>query len=177
MRKITRTSIVLLGSAALVSGIALPASADDTETTVQVQGGGLAISSIPAALDFGVFAPGTATIPGTIPGLTVTDTRAGVTGWAVSVKLSDFTSSDSANPAKVIPASAATYTPTGTAASGVATVTPAGATTLATAGQPIQTATGVSGNNGATWAADLSVAIPSDALAGHYTATLTHSVL
>jgi hypothetical protein len=177
MRKITRTSIVLLASAALVGGMALPASADDTETTIEVQAGGLAISSIPAALDFGLFAPGTSTIPATIPGLTVTDNRAGIGGWAVSVKLSDFTSTDSADPGKVIPASAATYTPTGTASSGVATVTPAGATILATLDQPVETATGVSGNNGATWAADLSVAIPSDALAGHYTATLTHSVL
>lgn len=40
----------------------------------------------------------------------------------------------------------------------------------------VQTATGVSGNNTATWNARLTVPVPNDAVVDSYTATLTYSV-
>ncbi len=41
---------------------------------------------------------------------------------------------------------------------------------------PVQTATGVSGTNTASWNPVIAVAIPAGALAGTYSTTITHSV-
>jgi len=41
---------------------------------------------------------------------------------------------------------------------------------------PVETATGVSGNNTAAWNPTITVTIPANALAGTYSTTISHSV-
>ncbi|ABK03160.1 conserved hypothetical protein [Arthrobacter sp. FB24] len=171
MRSITRVSLVIAASAALVGSLALPASAADTVATVTVPAGQLTISA-PASADLGTVAPGSP-ISAALGTVTVSDLRAGVQGWDAQVNMSDFVGT---NTATVIAAASATYTPGTAAESGTSTVTPSAQTGLATA-KTVQAATGVSGNNTAAWDADLSFTAPADALADTYTATLTHSVL
>lgn len=179
MRNITRASIALIGAVALTGATALSASAaDDTATgaTVSIEAGFVTIDApLSVALDTStaLFAPGTV-ITGTLTGVTVTDATASTAGWNASVEISDFVTTPAT---KTIPASSLTYTATTPVNSGPSTATFAdvapvtgGATAL------IQTAT-TNGNNAASWNAGLSLAVPADALAGDYTATLTHSVL
>ena len=174
MRTISRISLVAAASAALVGSIALPASAAptaDTTATVEVPVGSLSISA-PAGADLATITPG-GTASATLTGIQVSDTRAGEAGWAASVTLSDFVGD---TPTNVIPATAATYTPGAAVVAGTSTVEATAQSGLATA-KTVQAATGVVGNNTATWSADLGVTAPANALADNYTATLTHSVL
>lgn len=175
MRRITRTSFVLAASAALLATIALPASADTsskTDTTVTVTGGGLAITA-PASAALSDAAPG-ATATANLTGVRVSDTRAGIVGWTTSVLSSDFTGNETG---AAIPATAASYTPSGLATvTGIAVVVPTIQTNLSSA-KAVQTASAVVGNNTATWSATLSVVVPGGALADTYSGTLTHSVL
>ncbi|MBT2597225.1 WxL domain-containing protein [Arthrobacter sp. ISL-72] len=171
MRSITRVSLVIAASAALVGSLALPASAADTIATVEVSAGALTISA-PGGADLGAVAPGSP-ISADLGNVTVSDLRAGVEGWDAQVNMSDFVGTDTAT---IIPASSATYTPGTAVETGTSTVTPSAQTGLATV-KTVQAATGVSGNNTAAWDADLSFTAPANALADTYTATLTHSVL
>lgn len=173
MRKLSRFSLAIAASATLVGSIALPASAapvtDTTDTTVTVSAGVL-----------GIAAPATATLPAVVPGKTttvaldevvVTDLRAGEAGWVTSVILTDLTGTGG-----TIPASAASYTTDVANKSGTVTLAETSSSDLSVLA-PVQTASAVTGNHTATWNADLNLAAPADALAGEYTATLTHSVL
>ena len=49
-------------------------------------------------------------------------------------------------------------------------------TQLSTAAQPVVSATNVTGNTTATWNPIITVTVPPTAIAGLYTATITHSV-
>lgn len=171
MRSFSRVSLVVAASAALVGSMALPASAADTTATVQVPVGSLSVSA-PAGADLTTITPGGGA-SATLTGVQVTDTRAGEAGWSAQVVLSNFVG---ATPTNVIPATAAVYTPSVAVTSGTVTVEGAVQSDLSTA-KTVQTATAVTGNNAATWDANLSVTAPADALADVYTATLTHSVL
>jgi len=97
--------------------------------------------------------------------VTVTDQRAGTTGWTASVQITPFTAAAPAGggAAPTMPATAAAYGAT------IATVTGGDTVTAAAAAA-------VNGNNSATWTPLLQVTAPAQALAGSYTATLTHSV-
>lgn len=170
MRNLSRISLVVAVSAALVGSVALPATAADTGITVTVQGGGLAINA-PGAAALGSIAPG-ANANVTLTGVAVTDTRAGTLGWQAQVIMTALTVSG-----QTIPASAATYTAAAATVNGTATVTPAAPVADLTTAKTVQTATAVSGNNDATWNATLNIAVPAGALAGDYTATLTHSTI
>lgn len=174
MRTISRISLVVAVSASLVGSIALPATAaptSDTGVTVEVPAGALSISA-PGTANLGTVTPGGNTSVA-LTGVQVTDNRAGVTGWSATVTLTDLVGG---NTATVIPAAAATYTPAAATVTGTATVAETLASDLSTA-KAIQEATAVSGNNTATWNANLSVLAPAGALADTYTATLTHSTL
>ena len=161
MRSISRISLVMAASAALVGSIALPASAaeDRTETTVNVTAGGLSISAPETAALLDV-APG-AKSTATLPDVKVTDLRAGILGWVAAVSLGDFVGTD---PTNTFTADAATYTPGAADVNGTATVAETPAADL-TSLKAVQTATAVKGNNTATWTAELSVNAPTDALA------------
>ncbi|WP_159620647.1 hypothetical protein [Arthrobacter zhaoguopingii] len=171
MRTISRISLSVTASAVLVGSLALPASAADTTATVQVTAGGLGISA-PAGAGLSSLAPG-GTASATVAGVTVTDERAGTIGWNAAVIMTNFTGTTNTN---VIPATAASYAPGAAVSTGTATVAATSQTDLSTA-KAVQTATGVVGNNTATWDATLSVTAPANALADTYTAVLTHSFL
>lgn len=174
MRKVTLAAIALASSAALVGVTAVPALAADTPTTVTVDAGQLSIT-VPAAADLSTVLPGedsTATLGAT----KVTDARAGTAGWEATVSLPALIGNTLAT--ETIPTTGATYlaevaTPTGT----VSVAAPTAKTDLTTATAKIsQTATGVNGNNSASWGATLTVPIPTDVLADSYSGTMTQSV-
>lgn len=176
MRNITRASIALIGAVALTGATALSATAatGDSAATVAVAGGDLSIA-VPATLTLNSTGPGVAAT-GTLGTVTVTDATASTAGWDTSITLTDFTSLVTDSP--TIPATGFLYNAspavvTG-AGAGTVTATPnvAGGATAAV----VQSATAL-GNNVATWTADVTLEIPANALAGDYTATLTHSAL
>lgn len=173
MGTITRTALVLACSAALAGGMAVPASAADTITTVTVETGLLSLAA-PAGATLTTGTPG-ANSTVSLGNTTVTDARAGVAGWSATVTLPALTGD--ARPTETIPTTAATYlaatvTPTGTST----LAAPATRTDLSTTPQVSQAASAVSGNNSAAWTAVLTVPIPAQALADTYRATLTQSV-
>lgn len=176
MHRISSLFLVIAITAVLVASTAMPTSAatsSDTATTVVVTGGGLSIAA-PATAALSDAAP-SATATANIAGMQVTDTRAGTIGWSATVRSTDFT--PTVGGAGTIPATAAAYIPAGMASvTGLAVVTPTIQSDLSTA-KTVQTATMVVGNNAATWTAALQLAIPSNAVAGTYSGTLTHSVL
>jgi hypothetical protein len=63
-----------------------------------------------------------------------------------------------------------------TATTGSATFTPTPVTDMSTAAQAVVTATNVHGDNSAAWNPVVQVSVPSGAVAGTYSATITHSV-
>ena len=172
MRSITRTALVLACSAALAGGMAVPASAANTTTTVTITGGLLSLTA-PASAALSTGTPG-ANSTVTLGNTTVTDARADVLGWSATVTLPALAGGTLT--AETIPTTAATYL--------AATVTPTGTSTLAapalgtdlTSAKVSQAATAVSGNNTATWTALLTVPIPAQVLADSYSAVLTQSV-
>lgn len=168
MNKVTKGALAAAAAGALLGSMALPASAANTATTVTINGGSIAITA-PTSAAFGSLNPGAiATLP--LNEVQVRDSRAGITGWTATVSSTNFKSE-----AREIPATNLSYT------AGIATVTGIAvvATTLVqvdlSTAKPVQIATAVVGNNTATWTGTLALTVPSDALAGDYTAVVTHS--
>lgn len=181
MRSVTRFSLVLASSAVLVGSMALPASAaDTTTTTVTVPSGTIGYSAVPAtAAPLSTSAPGT-TATVSLAGVQITDNRAGTAGWTATVSMSPLNGEAETvvgTSDNIIQPTAAAYTAGAATRTGTVTVTASAKQSDLTAAQNVQTATAVTGNHTATWTGTLEVAIPSDAIADTYTATLTHSLL
>jgi hypothetical protein len=158
--------------AATASALALipvtAATAADTTTTFTIAGGDLTLTAAPTA-DLGSAGTGAPTISGSLGAVGVDDARGGTVGWtatAVSTAFSQGLGPDSTG---------VTYT-TGTVGS-TGSVTVAGSTGMAVnTTATVVTASDVTGNNTASWTPQLTVALPSTALAGDYTGTVTTSV-
>jgi uncharacterized repeat protein (TIGR01451 family) len=152
-----------------------PGSTDPRcSATVTVVIGVLSIS-VPATADLGAAAPG-GTASGGLGLVQVTDDRAGVAGWTATVTSTDFTTGGG-SAAETIPVADALYQINGFASTtGSATFTRAPATTLSTSAQPVVVATNVQGDNSASWDPVIQVSVPDGAVAGTYSATITHSV-
>ncbi len=153
----------------------MPASAG-TPATVTVAGGALTITMPADAGSLGTRANtvGGGTISGSLGQVQVNDARSAAagSGWVASVISTAFT--PPAGPA--IPASAVGYTAGAIAQVGTATYTannPSNLTGVAAA----VTATGITGDNSATWNPTITVAVPGGLAAGVYSATITHSVV
>lgn len=173
-------SVLVVGAlvGALSLGLAAPALAGpgDTTTTFALTGGSLAIT-VPGAATLSSSPTGaTSTISGPLGGVAVTDARGGLMStWTASVASSAFkTGAGSAN--ETISNSVVTYAPNTAASTGTGVFTP-GTGGAMTASQTAYKATGTVGNNSASWNPTISVAAPVQAVAGTYTATITHSVL
>lgn len=171
-----RSLLVATAAAMLTLGISLPAVADPTTATITVEAGGLSISVPTDAGNLGTRANTVAggTISGPLGQVQVNDARnpAAGSGWVVSVISTAFT--PPAGPA--IAASAVGYTAGTITKVGTATYTandPGNLTGVA----PAVTATGITGDNSATWNPAINVAVPGGMAAGVYSATITHSVL
>jgi len=68
-----------------------------------------------------------------------------------------------------------TYAPNTATTTGIAVFTPGTGGAMG-ASQTAYRATGTVGNNSASWSPTISVAVPAQAVAGTYSATITHSV-
>jgi hypothetical protein len=175
----TRSLLVAIGAGILSLGTAVTASADTTgptTATVTVQGGFLSVTLPTDAGNLGTRFNTVAggTISGLLGQVQVNDARSAVagSGWVASVISSAFT--PPAGPA--IPASAVSYTAGTITKVGTATYTANDPGNL-TGVSPVVTATGITGDNSATWNPTISVAVPGGMAAGVYSATITHSVV
>jgi hypothetical protein len=175
----TRSLLVAATAGLFTLGFALPASADTSGTsaaTVTVEAGGLAITVPTGTANLGtrVNTVLAGTISGPLGQVQVDDARgaAAGSGWVASVIATAFT--PPAGPA--IAASAVGYTAGTITKVGTATYT-ANAPGNLTGVAPAVTATGITGDNSATWNPTISVAVPGGMAAGVYSATVTHSVV
>jgi hypothetical protein len=175
----TRKLLVAITAGMLTLGIALPASADTTgatTATITVTGGSLSITVPSDAGNLGTQANSVlgGTISGPLGQVQVTDARSAAagSGWIASVISTAFT--PPAGPA--IPASNVSYSAGTIDKVGTATYTANNPGNL-TAVNPAVTATGITGDNSATWNPTISVFVAGGMAAGIYSATITHSVL
>jgi hypothetical protein len=159
----------------LVVGVAFTAEAQTTTTSITVQGGALTISVPVSAGNLGTRANTVqdGVISGLLGQVQVNDARSAVagSGWVARVISTAFT--PAAGPA--IAASAVSYTAGAITQVGTATYTannPGNLTGVVAA----VTATGITGDNSATWNPTIHVNVPGGTAAGVYTATITHSV-
>jgi hypothetical protein len=163
----------------LTLGAGVPALADTTgptTATISVTGGFLSIT-VPAdagSLGTRTNSVGGGTINGPLGQVQVEDARSAAagSGWVTSVISTAFT--PPSGPA--IAASAVSYTAGTITKVGTATYTandPANLTGVSAA----VTATGITGDNSATWNPVIHVAVPGGMAANVYSATITHSVV
>jgi hypothetical protein len=170
--------------AAAIAGSALgpagSASATVTNATVTITGGALAITaptntlSDPVNLGTRANTVNGGVISGSLGVVQVSDGRspAAGSGWVASVISSAFT--PPAGPA--IAASFVSYTAGTITKVGTATYTANDPVNL-TGVAPAVTATGITGDNSATWNPTINVAVPGGMAAGVYSAIITHSVV
>ena len=173
-----RISRLLLATATGVLGLgfAAPASAGPTTATLTITGGALAITvpTSPVSLGTRANTVGGGTISGVLGVVQVSDARSAAagSGWVASVISTAFT--PPAGPA--IAAGAVSYTAGTITKVGTAVYTANDPPDL-TGVSPAVTATGITGDNSATWSPTISVLVPGGMAAGTYTATITHSVV
>ena len=176
-----RTLIPLAATAAgiLMLGIAPPATAavtGGTPATITVQGGALSITVPADAGNLGT-RPNSVlggTISGALGQVQVDDARSAAagSGWVATVIATAFTPQLGG---PTVAASAVSYTAGLITKVGTATYTANDPGNL-TGVSPAITATGITGDNSATWNPTINVAVPGGMAAGIYGATITHSV-
>lgn len=176
-----RTTRRLLAVAALALALpALPAHADTTTTTFTLSAGALSIS-VPASKDLGTTATGSASLSAQLGAVTVTDAR-GALGetWTATVSSTDFTTGAATSEETIAKASVSYWSGAATAATGTAVRVPgqllAGNAQSLSTSRTAFSASATVGNNTTTWNPTLVVTIPSTAVAGTYSGTVTHSV-
>lgn len=177
----TRTRGIAVAALAgmLTLGVAMPASADTTGATpasVTVTGGSLSITVPGNAGSLGTRGNtvGGGTISGPLGQVQVLDARSAAAGssWVTSVISTAFTpSSGPTLAASLVGYSAGAITKTGTAT--YVANNPGNLEGSAAA----VTASGITGDNSATWNPTINVAVPGGTVAGTYTGVITHSVL
>ena len=172
-----RKIFVVLTLAVLPLGSALPASAGpgDTTATVTVTPGSLTIT-VPASagtLASGVSSVNGGTISGSLGEVQVNDARgaAAGSGWVATVISTAFT--PPAGP--TIGAAAVGYVAGAIAKVGTATFVANNPTAIGGA-LPAVTASGITGQNSATWTPTINITLLGSTAAGNYTGTITHSV-
>jgi hypothetical protein len=171
----TRIASIAAITAVLTIGVAAPASADVTTATVAITGGALAITAPATAGSLGTRVNTVAggTISGSLGQVQVNDARSAVAGsaWVASAISTAFT--PSAGP--TIGAALVGYSAGPIVKVGTATFTANDpASMVGTAA--VVTASGITGDNSATWNPTINVAVPGGMAAGTYSATITHSV-
>ena len=161
-------------SATAGSSCAAGPTAPRCSVNVAVVAGPLTITA-PATASLGSAAPG-GTVSAGLGTVQVTDDRGFGASWTATVSASSF-ATGAGTPAETIPAADAQYVIDAlSTATGPATFTPAPTTQLSASPQPVVNATNVAGNTTVTWDPTIKVTIPGSAVAGAYTATITHSV-
>lgn len=170
-----RSLIIATATAMFSVGMSAPAFAGPTDATVTISGGTLSITTPADAGNIGSRANTVAggTISGPLGQVQVNDARSAAagSGWVATVISTAFT--PPAGPA--IPASAVGYTAGTVVKVGTATYVANNPTNLTGVGSAV-TATGITGDNSATWNPTINVAVPGGMAANVYSATITHSV-
>lgn len=167
------------GSASRLAGASAPSPAGpgsdpDTTVTFSVNVGALSMTA-PVSADLGSGNPGGTIGPSAIGAITVTDDRAALNAtWTAQASSTVFTTGGGTGD-ETIPASAVTYDPGTPTTTGTVTTTPSTITLSGTL-QTVVAATGIIGNDTATWDPSLTVDVPAAAVGGTYTGTLTDSV-
>jgi hypothetical protein len=163
-------------AAALLAQGVPPVAAADTPATLTVTGGTLSITAPTAGANLGTRANSVlgGTITGSLGVVQVNDARSAAagSGWVASAISTAFT--PPTGPA--IAASAVSYTAGTITKVGTATYNANDPNAL-TAVAPVVTATGITGDNSATWSPSITVTIPGGMAADTYSATITHSVV
>ncbi|HEY8719801.1 hypothetical protein [Pengzhenrongella sp.] len=172
----TRSLLVVSTAGFLTLGFTLPASADPTDAYFQITGGTLSITVPLDAGSLGTRANtvGAGTISGPLGQVQVLDARSAAAGssWVASAISTAFT--PPAGPA--IAASAVSYNAGSITKVGTATYVANNPAAL-TGVSPVVSASGITGDNSATWNPTISVAVPGGMAANTYSAVITHSVL
>lgn len=172
-------ALTALSSTALALVSVAPATAATTGTTtatVTITGGTLAITvpSDAGSLGSAVNTVGGSIISGQLGVVQVSDARSAAagSGWVASAISTAFT--PAAGP--TVGAALVGYTAGAITKVGTATYTANDPAGLAGA-SPVVTATGITGDNSATWNPTINVAVPGATAAGTYLATITHSLV
>ena len=169
-------SALLLASAAGIVLLALPgpASAAETLAKITVTGGSLSITAPATAGTLGSRAATVlgGTISGSLGEVQVNDARAAAagSGWVATVISSTFTATGG-----TIAASDVGYTAGPITKVGTATYTANDPTNLTGASAAV-TATGITGNNSASWNPTINIFVAGTMPAATYSGTITHSV-
>ncbi len=173
--KHTRSLVTVAVAGMLASAGAGPASAAVTAATVTVTGGALSITAPANAGNLGTIANTVlgGTISGPLGQVQVNDARAAPagSGWVATVISTAFT--PPAGP--TIGAADVGYTAGAITQVGTATFTANDPPNL-TGVVPAVTATGITGDNSATWNPTINVFVPGGMAAGVYSGTITESV-
>lgn len=175
-----RSAVATILTGAMLSMVALApaAHAADTTTTFSLSAGALNVTA-PASAAITDGAAGNTDVSGSLGTVQVTDERGGIIGWVASASSGSFTGDQPTTPTVIANTEVDYLSGTATASSGVVTPVPGSAVTPAAMGSPVTAFSGtvVLGNNSVSWAPTVTVNLPSDALAGAYSGTITHSVL
>ena len=182
---------LVLGTAALslagLAATAAPASAVDVTTTFTVAAGTLSIASAAATANLGsstAALTGT-TVTGTMPKVTVTDSRGSLAGWNSSVASTAFTATVGTTTQTIAASKAKAYivptngpTLTSAALSAVPTTTAVDAATGLTLGAAhvFVTAT-TTASNTVEYIPTVQVTIDGNVLAATYSGTISHTVV
>lgn len=174
--------LAIVAAAGLAASLAAmgiqPAGAVDTSVTFTLGGGAIATTTATGSSDLGTQLPALGTVTGVLEDVTVVDDRGAlVAAWTTTAAITDFTTGGATAP-ETIGAANVTYTAGAlapVAGKGVAVGVPGVLVTgFDTGAKTVMTATAV-GSNAGTFTPTLSIAVPAGAVAGVYTATVTHS--
>jgi hypothetical protein len=165
----------IFASTALVAVVGLPAqSASATDISMTIVGGALTIS-VPATSNLGTYTNtvGDGELSGSLGDVTVSDARSAAAGswWEATVIATALTPTTG----PTIGAALIEYRCGDITQVGVATFVATDQEDL-TGVVPVVTASGITGDNSATWNPTITVKIDSGKAAGTYTGTITHSV-
>lgn len=160
-------------TAAVLAAMALPAGAADTTTTFVLSAGSLTVSAPGTAVSLPGGAAGAGTISGPLGTVAVTDARGAlIAAWTATALSTGFVNGTTT----IAPTAVSYASGTGTQVTGLPLmVGTVGAVADLTTAKTVMTATAV-GSNAGSWNPTVSVTIPATAVAGTYTATITHSV-
>jgi hypothetical protein len=172
-------ALAALTSSAVAFAVVAPVSAATTGTTtatVTITGGALAITvpSDAGSLGSEANAVGGVTISGQLGEVQVSDARSAAagSGWVASAISTAFTPDSG----PTIGAAFVGYTAGLITKVGTATYTANDPNSIVGVA-PVVTATGITGDNSATWNPTINVAVPGGMAAGTYSATITHSLV
>lgn len=179
MRKRIALALSIATTTSLVA-FAAPAADAGQGVTFTLTAGLLQVSD-PANTALGSVATGTSTLTNSLGTVTVSDARGALNGtWTASVASTDFTTGGATAAETVTKDLVDYWSGAATSTSGTAVRVPGQLLAVnkqaLSASRTAFSATGVIGNNTASWNPTVVVNIPAQAVAGTYSGTITHSV-